>query len=102
MTKTRWQLAMLLHVSSFILMFLARTDLTVANLGLPLAKALFYVSGFGVILLLPFSLGSLVFTMGYKLCVGSAVYDRVLRQRIAEKWPETYLVWPEVQQLYRD
>ncbi len=99
--KKRWQIAMLMHGASLILLFFVRTDLAVGLFGLLIAKALFFVAGFGVISLLPFSLGSLVFTMGYKHSVGSALYDRLLRGRLADKGLETFLVWPEVRQLYR-
>ena len=92
---------MLMHGASLILLFFVRTDLAVGLFGLPIAKALFFVAALGVISLLPFSFGSPIFTMGYKYCLGSALYDRLLRARVADKGLETFLVWPEVRQLYR-
>ena len=86
--------------SAYLAVFL-RPDLAVGLLGLPITKVLLFVDGFGLISLLPFSLGSLISPIRYKYCLGSALHDRLFKERIADKGLETFLVWPELQQLYR-
>jgi hypothetical protein len=71
MTKKRWQIAMRMHGASLILLFFVRTHLAVGLVGLPIAKALFCVTGFEVISLLPFSLGILIFIASTNTALGA-------------------------------